>query len=262
MAETNNLRGSDRRTGQGLIYKAAELSAQEMTPAELQEINRYTLAPLTEEEVFTFKAVLCDNELDRQYEQFTVTALQQLQKLFLGKTVIKDHTYLADNQVARIYRTELEQESGKRTKSGDPYTKLVAHCYMVRTPGNADLIQEIKGGIKQEGSVGFAASGCVCNICGTDNVKTYCPHWPGRSYQVDGERRVCHFTLTGAKDAYEFSLVAVPAQRAAGVCKSYTGETVYAPPEQEREEDMERAKSLTIQARLAALSAKINQSND
>ena len=41
-------------------------------------------------------------------------------------------------------------------------------------------------------------------------------------------------------DAYEFSLVAVPAQKAAGVRKSYTGETVEAPPgvtEKEADQD-------------------------
>ena len=44
-------------------------------------------------------------------------------------------------------------------------------------------------------------------------------HYPGRTYQKDGGPRTCTFTLDGARDAYEFSLVAVPAQRAAGVSK-------------------------------------------
>ena len=33
---------------------------------------------------------------------------------------------------------------------GDKYTQLKAHCYMVRTDGNKDLIAEIKAGIKKE----------------------------------------------------------------------------------------------------------------
>jgi hypothetical protein len=263
MADYNDSRG--REGSPGMIEKAAHLEPQEVTEAELKAINKYALEPLTADQVFTFKAVLCDNELDRTFERFNLKALQDLKKLFLGKTVIKDHRRTADNQVARIYSTELVQ-SEKATQSGELYTQLVAHCYMVKTAGNADLIAEIKGGIKKEGSVGCAVTSSICSICGTDNAKTYCPHWPGRSYGKEGGNQVCTFTLSGARDAYEFSLVAVPAQRAAGVSKSYTGETVYEGKEapettevktpENNPENSEKAAQLTLRARLAAIRAK------
>ena len=246
-----------------MIQKAASLSSNEVTEEALRAINKLALTPLTAEEVFTFKAVLCDNEVDRHFDRFTVKALQDMQKLYLGKTVIKDHRRSTDNQVARIYKTELVQGT-KTTDSGELYTQLVAHCYMVKTSSNADLIAEIKGGIKKEGSVGFSPSSSICSICGTDNAKTYCPHWPGRSYSKDSGQVVCTFTLNGVKDAYEFSLVAVPAQRAAGVSKSYTGETVYMkddedtqdPKPEEAAED--KTKELELRARIAAAKARLN----
>lgn len=248
----------------GMIEKAAQLGTHEVTEADLKQINKYALEPLTADDVFTFKAVLCDNELDRQYERFSLKALQDLQRLFLGKTVIKDHAHIADNQVARIYATELVQ-SDKTTKAGELYTQLVAHCYMVKTASNVDLIAEIKGGIKKEGSVGCAVSASICSICGTDNTKSYCRHWPGRSYDKEGGPAVCTFVLTGARDAYEFSLVAVPAQRAAGVSKSYTGETVFEamdgpetgehPEGETTHANAEKAKLLSARARLAAIRA-------
>lgn len=247
----------------GMIQKAASLSTQEVTEDELKAINKYTLEPLKAEDVFTFKAVLCDNEVDRAFEQFTQKALQDLQKLFLGKTVIKDHFRSTDGQVARIYATELVQGT-KTLKSGELYTQLVAHCYMVRTASNADLIAEIKGGIKKEGSVGFAVSSVICSICGTDNAKSYCRHFRGRTYAKEGGAEVCTFKLAGIKDAYEFSLVAVPCQKAAGVSKSYTGETVTEkdlpeetpantpPPEGDEDE----VKALNLRARIAAAQVK------
>ena len=266
MADKNDYRGGT--SSPGMIYKAASLGVQEVTEAELKAINKHTLEPLKAEDVFTFKAVLCDNELDRQFERFTLKALQEFQKLFIGKTVIKDHTHRADNQVARIYATELVQ-SDKTTKAGELYTQLVAHCYMVKTASNTDLITEIKAGIKKEGSVGCAVSSAICSICGTDNAKNYCRHWPGKSYDKEGGPQVCTFTLAGARDAYEFSLVAVPAQKAAGVSKSYTGETVY---EAENEPagasensagathtDSEKAATLAQRVRLAALRDKLNK---
>lgn len=249
----------------GMIAKSASIAPQDVTEDELAQINKFALEPLTADEVYTFKATLCDNEVDRQHEKFTPKALGDLQKLFLGKTVIKDHRHVADNQVARIYATELV-ETGKMTKSGEPYMQLVAHCYMVRTAGNADLIAEIKGGIKREGSVGFAASSAICSICQTDNVKSYCRHYPGRSYEKAGGKEMCTFTLDGCSDAYEFSLVAVPAQRAAGVTKSYTGEvvsekdfaeedTTQTPPETEPEEDVTKAAMTRLRARIAMVNA-------
>lgn len=261
MAERDNHRDLER-DAPGVITKAASLAAGEATEEDMKAINKYTLTPLKAEDVFTFKAVLCDNELDRDFERFNLKALQDLQKLFLGKTVIKDHVHSAENQVARIYRTELQQGS-KTLKSGELYTQLVAHCYMVKTASNADLIAEIKGGIKKEGSVGCSVSGAVCSICGTDNAKSYCRHYRGRSYDKEGGTETCTFTLTGAKDAYEFSLVAVPAQRAAGVSKSYTGETVY--EAQEATEDVshentqaqeETGKALALRLRLSASKSK------
>ncbi len=262
MAETQTTR--ERSAIPGMLRKTASLSTHQVTSDELSAINKYALEPLTAEEVFTFKAVLCDNELDRDHEQFTQKALRDMQKLFLGRTVIKNHSWSADDQVARIYATELVQ-SEKSLASGELYTQLVAHCYMVKTASNADLIAEIKGGIKKEGSVGFSPSSSICSICGTDNAKNYCRHYPGRSYEKEGGSQVCTFLLAGVRDAYEFSLVAVPAQRAAGVSKSYTGETVFETdqpenpvPEPQSKPDGETKKMLDLRVRIGAARAKLN----
>lgn len=269
MAENDDIRS--RESGPGMIEKASSLEPHDVTEAELKAINKFALKPLTVDQVFTFKAVLCDNEVDRTHERFTLKALQDLKKLFLGKTVIKDHSRRADNQVARIYSTELVQSEKSIQSGGELYTQLVAHCYMVRTAGNADLIAEIEGGIKKEGSVGCSVTGAICSICGTDNMKTYCPHWPGRSYEKEGGAQVCTFTLSGARDAYEYSLVPVPAQRAAGVSKSYTGKAAYEPQEPagapessggtNPKADAEKAATLALRARLATSRATKNQNN-
>ena len=58
----------------GVIEKAAHLAPQEVTEADLKAINKFALVPLTAEQVFTFKSVLCDNETDRTYERFSLTA--------------------------------------------------------------------------------------------------------------------------------------------------------------------------------------------
>ena len=61
------------------------------TPQELELINSYTVKPLKAEEVYTFGIVLCDNEIDRDFERFDIPALEKLAGLFVGKTGIFDH---------------------------------------------------------------------------------------------------------------------------------------------------------------------------
>ena len=148
-----------------VIVKSANVQSQEVTEQELRAINKLTLTPLQKEEVFTFKVAMCDNEIDREFEVFPLKTLQTLSKFFIGKTVIKDHNHTADNQVARIYSTELVQDGVKTTKNGELYTQLVAHCYMLNSESNKDLIAEIKAGIKKEVSVGCACSSVICSIC-------------------------------------------------------------------------------------------------
>lgn len=225
----------------GLIYKSAEVEVQDVDEEELKRINKYTLTPVTSEDVFTFKVIAGDNELDdRNYEPFNMNALKDLAKLYPGKPVIKDHRRSADNQVARVYDAELVLDESKTTGAGEPFAKLLLKCYMVKTASNADLITELKAGIKKEVSTGMRAKRAICSICGTDNTKTYCPHYPGREYEKEDGKHICYFTLDGAKEAYELSLVAVPAQPRAGTCKDYGAE------KQEPEEKNSNNEALTL----------------
>lgn len=76
----------------GKIVKSASIDIQEVTDEELKLINKFTLFPLEKEQIFSFKLAICDNEVDRDFERFSIKALQQLKKLFEGKTLIKDHS--------------------------------------------------------------------------------------------------------------------------------------------------------------------------
>ena len=216
---------NDPEATPGVIYKAASVQPLEVTEEDLKKINKYTLRPVTAENVFIFKATIADNEQDdRNYMPFDLKALQALKKLYPGKTMIKDHYRTADGQVARIYDTELIQGT-KETDLGELHTELVAKIYMIRTDSNKDLIAEIEGGIKKEVSTSCTPEKMICTICGTDNMKKYCRHWPGSEYTVEdgtaeGVRKRCKMLLSGAKDAYELSFVAVPAQPRAGTHKS------------------------------------------
>ena len=189
------------------IRKATEVALGGVpTGQQLEAINAQTKAELTAEQVYVFSLRLCDDQVDRDFERFDTEALAGLAKLFIGKTGILDHQWSAGNQVARIFETEVVRE--------ERVSYIKAWAY-IRRGGRAEaLIADIEAGILKEVSVGCAMGMAVCSVCGSEYGS--CGHRKGEHY--DGQ--LCCAILREPMDAYEFSFVAVPAQRDAGVLKA------------------------------------------
>ena len=172
---------------------------------QLEKINRLTKTAVGAEDVYVFSVRLCDDQIDRDDERFSDGCIRQLAALFIGKTGVMDHTWSAEKQVARIFDTQVLTEKG--------VTYLKGWAYMLRGGQTDALIREIEGGIKKEVSIGCAVKRKMCSVCGEEYGT--CGHVKGEVY--GGER--CAAVLCEAADAYEFSFVAVPAQKQAGVLK-------------------------------------------
>lgn len=182
------------------------------TPAQMEAINAQAKTTLSPEQVYVFSLRLCDDEIDRDFERFDTGALPGLAKLFVGKTGIVDHKWSSDSQVARIFATEVVQE--------ERVSYIKAWAYIRRGGGADEVIADIEAGIKKEVSVGCAMGQSICSVCGGEYGM--CGHQKGEHY--DGQ--LCCAILKEPMDAYEFSFVAVPAQRSAGVLKGMGGSRV------------------------------------
>ena len=192
-----------------ITKEAAVKNTGTPSPQQLEAINRLTKTPLSPEQVYVFSLRLCDDQPDRDFERFDREALPGLAQMFVGKTGIMDHKWAAGGQVARIC------EAQAVTEGEASYIK--AWAYIRRSPETQGLIGDIEAGIKKEVSVGCAMGGAVCSVCGEEYGT--CGHVKGQTY----EGKTCYAVLTDPKDAYEFSFVAVPAQRQAGVLKAKNG---------------------------------------
>jgi len=192
------------------IKKAAEATnSGAPTAVQLEAINAQAKAQLNAEQVYVFSLRLCDDQVDRDFERFDTGALGALAKLFIGKTGVVDHKWSADKQIARIFETQVVKEAG--------ISYIKAWAYIRRGGSNDEVIADIEAGIKKEVSVGCAMGMAVCSVCGSEYGT--CGHMKGEAY--DGE--VCCAILKEPMDAYEFSFVAVPAQKVAGVLKALGG---------------------------------------
>ena len=196
-----------------------EKDAGALKENELAAINRYTRRELREEDVYAFSLILCDNDIDRDLERFSDEALDTLSELFVGVTGIADHDPKTKNQSARIFSCSVEEVQGRMTSDGLPYRRLCARAYLSRSVQNQEMILALDSGIRKEVSIGCSVKHRICSICGEDISE--CQHIKGRKYG----NRLCFAELREVTDAYEWSFVAVPAQKAAGVTKGYRGQT-------------------------------------
>lgn len=195
----------------------SQTDENELSKEDLALINTFTQKEMTKDDIFTFCVILCDNEIDRDYERFTEDSLHKLADFFIGKTAIRDHSMKSSDQSARTYKTEVIKDSTRKNSLGEDYVYLKAWCYMPRIKKNEELIEEIKAGIIKEVSVGCAVKSCICSVCGKELGKSECSHVRGGVY--DG--RLCYGELQNPTDAYEWSFVAVPAQKNAGITKKF-----------------------------------------
>lgn len=197
---------------QGIILKSVA------TNDDLAKIQQFSRRELLPEEIYVFNVDLCNNDVDRDFEKFSVETLKQMAELFVGKTGIFDHSMKSADQTARIFDAFVEKVNGKKTADGEDFYSLKAKAYMLNNEENKSLIDSIEAGIKKEVSVSCSVDKAYCSICHTDRKRAACEHKKGKMY---GDR-LCFNILTDATDAYEFSFVAVPAQREAGVTKSFS----------------------------------------
>ena len=190
-----------------------DFAAKSPSGEDIKKISAFSKSELKPEDVFTFEVTLCDNDIDRDNERFTTDCLYGLCELMKGRTGICDHDAKAENQLARLYDCRVE-ECSEKNSLGETGFKLVGSAYMLRLQSTADLIKEIEGGIKKEVSISCAVAKQTCSICGKD-IRV-CGHLKGRTYRG----RKCYASLSDPTDGYEWSFVAIPAQKHAGVNKA------------------------------------------
>ncbi|WP_432400961.1 hypothetical protein [Wukongibacter sp. M2B1] len=208
-----------------LLKAMVELKGSvEVTNKDLELINQYTRKELTAEEVYTYPIILTSNDEDRDHEYFDKKDLDELAKLFVGKTGIMDHAWKSGNQHSRIYKCRVQKAEGQTNFKGKQLYVLKAWAYTIRK-GHEDLISDIDAGILKEVSIGFSVNDLICSICGNSffDYKN-CKHWPGVEYTNNGVTDLCRLRMKDPTDAYEFSFVAVPSNTDAETIKGISSE--------------------------------------
>lgn len=158
------------------------------------------------EGLYYFDIHVCDNDIDRDNERFSLSALADISDKLPGVTIISDHDASSKNQIGRVESAEVVLDTQKLTKTGEPFFKVRAKGYV---PINKKaLVEDIKLGIKKEVSISACAVSRWCDECKKEWLQTGCNHIGST------------VVLSNISDVYELSFVAIPSQRNAGVERS------------------------------------------
>ena len=196
----------------------SEVSTAANDVKDIDLINKHTIVPLTEDDVFTFKIRLCDNEIDRVFDGMTDKFLEEFKEKGSNLTGISNHDWSSNNQVSRLYDTEIITDNTKTNKIGEPYKYVLGKAYTLKR--FEEYIEKISAGLLKETSVSFESYGDTCSICGAETVKgedniAICPNGHVMGQMYDG--KLAYNVVDNLTDIFEWSLVAVPCQRDSGV---------------------------------------------
>lgn len=190
----------------------------EISDSDLELINKHTLVPLTADDVYTFKVQICDNDVDRVGDKMTDSFLEQVAEHITGVTGLKDHDWNVKNQLARLYDAEVVTDDSNVTVLGEPRKYVLGKAYTLSK--NEELIDNINAGLLKETSISFNSNNDTCSICGAPMIKDdndigHCSnkHVAGHYY----DNKLCYNRIDELEDILEWSLVAVPCQRKAGI---------------------------------------------
>ena len=186
--------------------------------ADLELINKHTIKPLTSDEVYTFKVQICDNDVDRVGDKMTDNFLEQVADNITGVTGLKDHDWSVENQLARLYDAEVVTDNSKLTVLGEPRKYVLGKAYTLSK--YKDYIDSINAGLLKETSISFESEGDVCSICGEPMIKDDCDIGHCKNGHIAGhyyDSILCYNKINKLTDVLEWSLVAVPCQRNAGI---------------------------------------------
>ena len=167
---------------------------------DMKQINKYTRKDYTRDDIYAFEIILCNDDLDTDYEVISKDSLYKLKDLSIGGT-----GFLTPNITARIFDAYIEKVITMKSNSRlqeEKYT-LKAKAYVSKNTITEEALNQILN--HPQISVGFSVKQRVCSICCSSEC---CKHIKGRKYIDEvGIERLCYKTLYSPTDFYEWSII-------------------------------------------------------
>lgn len=122
---------------------------------ELKLIETVLGKPVKKEDVFIFTMRICDNDIDRDNECFSVSALYQISEMIVGKKGIISNIIVNEkNIIAQIYSAKVCCDYEKRTSIGQDYQYVEAKAFIIISDESKAICKMIQDNEINEVSIG------------------------------------------------------------------------------------------------------------
>jgi len=177
----------------------------------VNEVNKFTLRPLSRDEFAVFTMDLCNNQIDAHYSRFPVEELESINAMVPGRPFMERHDTKGTLPRGTFFRSRLHEEEDT------DYVSVRPDVYVLRTDENRGLIANIEGGVYRATSIGFSFMHPECSVCHKD-IRA-CDHIPGRRYNDE----LCHYIMRDVVSVLEGSVVFSASQGTGFVNARQTG---------------------------------------
>lgn len=207
------------------------------TKEQLERINRFSMEPLTEDDVYVFEDLMID---DQETAYHTV-----LHENLLRKFVTDINKGISLQLNHNSYQLPTGKSFGARlqedvNESGDYIKSVYGEFFIDRDRqleagiSTNDVIKGVEAGVISDSSIGFNATEWKCSICGNDIRDWWsCSHIPGKKYAVTRndedsvEKCVVIVGENGVGEILENSLVYAGACDRASIVQNYCKDVRY-----------------------------------
>jgi hypothetical protein len=125
---------------------------------EKQLIQACCRKDLKDEQLFVFDINLCDNEIDKDKECFSVAALYQIAEMIINKTGVIDIEN--KNIIGKIYSAKVCCDTCRKTVYGDDYQYIKARAFIYINNKTKLICDLIKNNQIQEVNISCSARTC------------------------------------------------------------------------------------------------------
>lgn len=192
---------NQRIAHEGYLRRQVRMQAAPSLASEdfLAVINREAPVAQSASSVYIRSALVCNDQPDSYFTQFTPDALRQIAPLLIGKPVLRNHQGYdsEDLPVGKWIDASVVVREG--------VTWVRGTFFMVQEPQSDILVRRIDAGIIDEVSISWYIGELRCSICDQNpyGEMSTCTHCPGMTY--DG--RVCIDIMPSVREVCEASLV-------------------------------------------------------
>jgi hypothetical protein len=204
------------------------------TTSQLDKVNKLAKRTLSKDEVFVFGDKLCgDMVIPNRFIQLHKSLLDVFKaNAVSGISMLIDHPwagFFSRPKASIPYGRTFDSWTKRSVSTPGETWGLYGDHYVVRGKtmdgiSTDSIIQSVEDGTFFDTSIGWGADCFECSICGND-IRDYenCTHWPGVTYKINGEERLCYAIAKPPGYLMENSIVFDGAYPTAGVLSQADG---------------------------------------